>query len=629
MAKKIGTITALYERLSRDDDQFGDSTSIVNQKEMLENYAKEHGYENIRHYTDDGYSGGSFDRPGWKKLISDIEDGEIATVIAKDMSRIGRNYLEVGYYTEIYFGERNIHFIAVSNNVDSADQSTAEFAPFLNIMNEWYLRDCSKKIRASKKSLGNSGVHLSAQPVFGYKKDPNDKHKWIVDEEAAAVVRLIYQLCIEGNGTSQIARILCERKIETPAYYSAKNGEGRFKNKLDSLEPYKWNSGSVKTILTRPEYLGYTVNFKTTSKSYKEKKNIINTPDKWSIFKGTQEPIIDLYTYQLVQRLVKTRRRKDSLGETNPLTGLVFCADCGAKMYNHRTQPFVDRHGKKQLGFNGYDCSTYKLSARGTSVPKCKSHHISTKALEEVILYTIKNVCKYAIEDRESFVAKVREQIKAENEFIGKRDEQRYSDNLHRLAELDKIFKNLYESYALGIIGEDRFKMLSSSYEEEQKEIKEQVQSYEQTVAVQKQTSNDLDSFYDLVDRYTSFEKLTPAMLNEFVDKVLVHKAEKIDGRRVQKVEIYLNFVGMIDFPEPEKTPEELEQEKIDEYWRENYKRTKDRELARRKKEIAAENEIIDAKLEEERKQMIKEFDELVASEGLENMPIFPEVSND
>ena len=254
MAKKIGNITALYERLSRDDDQFGDSTSIVNQKEMLENYAKEHGYENIRHYTDDGYSGGSFDRPGWKKLISDIEEGEIATVIAKDMSRIGRNYLEVGYYTEIYFGERNIHFIAVSNNVDSADQSTAEFAPFLNIMNEWYLRDCSKKIRASKKSLGNSGVHLSAQPVFGYRKDPNDKHKWIVDEEAAAVVRLIYQLCIEGNGTTQIARILHERKIETPAYYAAKHGEGRYRYQIDSLDPYKWNSGSVKGILTRPEY---------------------------------------------------------------------------------------------------------------------------------------------------------------------------------------------------------------------------------------------------------------------------------------------------------------------------------------------------------------------------------------
>lgn len=629
MVKKIGNITALYERLSRDDEQFGDSTSIINQKEMLENYAKEHGFDNIRHYTDDGYSGGSFDRPGWKKMICDIEAGEVATVIAKDMSRIGRNYLEVGYYTEIFFGERNIHFIAVSNNVDSADQSTAEFAPFLNIMNEWYLRDCSKKIKASKKSLGNSGVHLSVQPVFGYKKDPNDKHKWIVDEEAAAVVRLIYQLCIEGNGPTQIARILYEKKIETPAYYAAKRGEGRFRYKLDSLEPYKWNSSSVKSILTKPDYLGYTVNFRTTSKSYKEKKNIINTPDKWAIFKGTQEPIIDMYSYQLVQRLVKTRRRKDSLGETNPLTGHVFCADCGAKMYNHRAQPFTDRHGKKNPGFNGYDCSAYKLSARGTSAPKCKSHHISTKALEEIILYTIKNVCRYAIEDRESFVAKVKEQIKAESEYVSKRDEQRYSDNLNRLDELDRIFKNLYESYALGLINEDRFKMLSASYEDEQMEIKNAVKGYEEAIAVQKQTDNDLESFYALIDRYTSFEKLTPAMLNEFVDKVLVHKAEKIDGRRTQKVEIYLNFVGAVDFPEPEKTPEEIEQEKIDEYWRDKYQRSKKRESARRKKKLAAENEIIDAKLQEEREKMLKEFDEQVASEGLENMPIFPEVTTE
>ena len=245
MAKKKGFITALYERLSRDDEQFGDSVSILNQKTMLENYAKEHGYENIRHYTDDGYSGGSFERPGWKKMIEDIEAGEIATVIAKDMSRIGRNYLEVGYYTEVYFGQKDIRFIAVSNNVDSSNQCSAEFAPFLNIMNEWYLKDCSNKIKASKKSLGNSGVHLSVQPVSGYRKHPEDKHRWIVDEEAAEVVRLIYKLCIEGNGTTQIARMLCERKIETPAYHAAKNGEGRFRYKINELDPYKWNSGTV------------------------------------------------------------------------------------------------------------------------------------------------------------------------------------------------------------------------------------------------------------------------------------------------------------------------------------------------------------------------------------------------
>lgn len=230
MAKKKAGITALYERLSRDDESYGDSTSIVNQKKMLEEYARDNGYTNIRHYTDDGYSGGSFERPGWKMMINDIESGMISTVIAKDMSRIGRNYLEVGYYTEIYFGQKDIHFIAISNNVDSEDQGSSEFAPFLNIMNEWYLRDCSRKMKASKKSLGNSGVHLSVTPCYGYKKDPNDKHKWLVDDEAAEVVRLIYQLCIEGKGSQQIAGILRDRKIETPAYHSAKNGFGRMES---------------------------------------------------------------------------------------------------------------------------------------------------------------------------------------------------------------------------------------------------------------------------------------------------------------------------------------------------------------------------------------------------------------
>lgn len=626
MAKKQGNVTALYERLSRDDEQFGDSVSILNQKSMLETYAKEHGYENIRHYTDDGYSGGSFERPGWKQMIADIEAGEVSTVIAKDMSRIGRNYLEVGYYTEIYFNQKNIRFIAVSNNVDSNDQCSSEFAPFLNIMNEWYLKDCSNKIKASKRSLGNSGVHISAQPVFGYQKDPADKHKWVIDEEAAEVVRLIYQLCIDGNGVQQIARILSKRQIETPAYHAAKKGEGRFKNKIETLEPYKWNSGSVKAILCRPEYLGYTVNFKTSSKSYKDKKCVINSPDKWAVFKGTQEPIIDDYTYQLAQKLITTRRRVDTLGETNPLTGLVFCADCGAKMYNHRAKAFVDKHGKKNSGIDGYDCSTYKLSARGTSVAKCTSHHISTKALREIILFTIRNVCKYAIEDRDAFIQKVRNQMKSHSGNLVKGAEQKYETNKKRLAELETIYKNLYESFALSLITEEKFKMLSAAYEEEQEQIEKQIQAFEEILSATEKTEDDLESFYVLVDRYTSFDELTPTMLNEFIDKILVYKAEKIDGRRTQKVEVYLNFIGMIDFPEPEKTPEELEQEKVDAYWRDRYQRTREYELNRRKQKLKEENAVLEEQQREERKRVIQEFDELVAVEGVENMSIIPKL---
>lgn len=625
MAKKKGYITALYERLSRDDEQFGDSTSIVNQKNMLENYAQEHGYTNIRHYTDDGYSGGSFDRPGWKKMIEDIEAGNIATVIAKDMSRIGRNYLEVGYYTEIYFGQHNIRFIAVSNNVDSENQGSSEFAPFLNIMNEWYLRDCSNKIKASKRAIGNSGVHLGGIPCYGYLKDPNDKHKWIVDEEAAEVVRLIYQLCIEGNGTQQIARILRERKIDTPAYHTAKLGFGRYKNQIEKLEPFNWSSGTVKNILCKPEYIGCTVNFRTSSKSYKEKKNLYNDPEKWAVFEGTQEPIIDRYTYQLAQKLIGTPRRHDTLGESNPLTGLVFCADCGAKMYNHRARPFVDRYGRQKPGFDGYDCSAYKLSYRKTSETKCASHHISTRALREIVLYTIRNVCKYAIEDRDAFVQKVRDETESRKAADLEDGKKQYESNTKRLQELDKIYQKLYESFALGIITEDRFQMLSSSYEAEQDKIRQEIRSYESITATQRDVDDDIESFYTLVEKYTSFEELTPKMLNEFVDKILVHKAEKIDRQRTQTVEVYLNFIGKIDFPEPEKTEEDLEQEKIDKYWRDKYWRTKDYEMARRKKEMEAADKIVQARLREERERTIKEFNAEVETSGIESMSVIPE----
>jgi Site-specific recombinases, DNA invertase Pin homologs len=267
-------ITALYERLSRDDEQQGDSNSIVNQKKMLEEYAAKNGYQNTVHYTDDGYSGGSFDRPDWKRLLQDIEDGRVTTVIAKDMSRIGRNYLEVGYYTEIYFRQKNIHFIAIANGVDSDNHTSEEFVPFLNLMNEWYLRDTSRKIKASKRSIGLSGVHLSAQALYGYRKDPADKHKWLLDEEAAAVVRRMYRMVVDGKGTTEIASILSKEQVETLSYYHAKQGIGQYKNRIDELNPYTWNGTTVKYILTRPEYMGYTVNFKTESKSYKERRTL-------------------------------------------------------------------------------------------------------------------------------------------------------------------------------------------------------------------------------------------------------------------------------------------------------------------------------------------------------------------
>ena len=578
-------MTALYERLSRDDEQTGDSNSIVNQKKMLENYAAQNGYGNIAHYTDDGYSGGSFERPDWKRLIEDIEAGKIATVITKDMSRIGRNYLEVGYYTEIFFGQHNIHFIAIANGVDSNNQGSSEFAPFLNVMNEWYLRDCSKKIKATKQIIGNSGKHLSSHAAYGYKKDPEDKHKWIVDEEAAEVVRYIYRLCVEGNGSLMIAHRLRDEHIETPGYYHAKHNVGKYKNRLDTLHPYDWSSNMVKDILTKPDYLGYTVNFRTSSKSYKEKKNIQNPPEKWAVFEGTQEPLVDLETWQLCQRLVETPRRFDTIGESNPLTGLVFCADCGAKMYNHRARAFVSKDGKKNPAMDSYDCSTYKLSIRRAE-QVCGTHYINTKSLRELILFTIRTVSQYAIANKDDFVARVREASALRQDNAAKEAKRKLGRDKKRYDELNLIYKRLYESYATGKIPEDKFLLLSGEYEQEQKELKAAIEEAEKAVAEFEKDSVNIDGFMALAAKYTDFTELTTPMINEFVEKILVHAPDRSTGERAQEVEIYLNFIGQIDIPAPEPTPEDLEQMKKDQYWKDKYRRFKDYELARRKKKL-------------------------------------------
>ena len=580
-----GLITALYERLSRDDEQLGDSNSIVNQKKMLETYCEQNGYTNIAHYTDDGYSGGSFDRPDWKRLIEDIEAGKVGMVITKDMSRIGRNYLEVGYYTEIYFGQRDIRFIAIANGVDSNNQVSSEFAPFLNVMNEWYLRDCSRKIKATKQIIGNSGKHLSSHAAYGYKKDPEDKHKWIVDEEAAEVVRYIFRLCVEGNGTLMIANRLRDEHIETPGYYHAKRNVGKYKNHLDVLNPYDWNSNMVKEILTKPDYLGYTVNFRTSSKSYKEKKNIHNPPEKWAVFEGTQEALVDLETWQLCQRLIETPRRFDTIDEANPLTGLVFCADCGAKMYNHRARAGVTKDGKKYPALDSYECSTYKLTCKRLE-QKCNTHYINTKSLRSLILFTIKTVSQYAITNKEDFIARVREASALRQDNTAKEMKRKLSRDKKRYDELDVLYKRLYESYAVGKISEEKFDMLSKGYEQEQKDLKVAIEEAEKAVSEFEKDSVSIDSFLALAKKYTDFTELTTPMLNEFVEKILVHAPDRSTGERTQEVEIYLNFIGNIEVPAPEPTPEELEQMKIDQYWKEKYRKFKDYELARRKKKL-------------------------------------------
>lgn len=412
--KKLGNgkITALYERLSRDDDLTGDSNSIINQKKMLEDYAKANGFTNCVHFTDDGWSGGSFDRPSWKRMIEGIGKGEIAAVLVKDLSRVGRDYLQVGFYTEVMFREKGVRFVAITNGVDSDKRESSEFAPFLNIMNEWYIRDCSRKITSVLRARGMSGKHTSNHCIYGYKKDPNDKDHWIIDEEAAEVVRRIYRMAIEGKGPYEIARILATAKVERPSYYLAQRGMGNHQSNYNAADPYTWRGGTVADILSKQEYMGHTVNFRTYKESYKDKRVKMTPKEDLVIFENTQEAIIDKETWERVQTLRKTIRRTDSIGKANPLTGLMFCADCGAKMYNHRGKAGNARdwagrpNGKKRPDRDEYNCSRYDLGNQHYD-KYCTTHLIRTAVVNELLLEAIKGVCDYALNNEAEFMAQV------------------------------------------------------------------------------------------------------------------------------------------------------------------------------------------------------------------------------
>ena len=552
-------ITALYERLSRDDDQVGDSNSIVNQKKYLESYAEQRGYTNIKHYTDDGWSGGNFNRPAWKQLEADIEAGKVAHVIVKDMSRIGRDYLQTGFYTEVFFREHGVHFIAIANSVDSDDQNSNEFAPFLNIMNEWYLRDLSRKQRTAIRVKGESGKPTTNCAIYGYKKMPGDKYSWYIDEEAAEVVRRIFRLTIEGKGPYDIARILYDDKVETPAVYLGKQKKGVWKSKEEFPNPYNWSGYIVGQILSKPEYMGHTVNFRSHKQSYKDKNPVMNPKEDWMIFENTHEAIVDKETWELAQKLRKTPRRHDTLGEANPLTGLLFCADCGAKMTNHRS-----RGGTESSPYPSdfYDCSTYTL-AHQKRTHACCGHYIRTKAVRELVLNTIRTVSTFAISNQEEFAEKVRAASQIKQKEAAKETKRRLSKDKKRIAELDNIIKKLYESFAVGRITDERFDTLLAEYEAEQKTLQASVAEAEQRVSSFEEDTVRVEQFMELARKYTHFSELTTMMINEFIDKIIVHAPEKIDGDRVQEVEIYLKFIGHFELPAPELTEEEIQRQEF------------------------------------------------------------------
>ncbi len=552
-----GKITALYERLSRDDDIVGDSSSIANQKTYLEAYAAQQGFTNCVHYTDDGYSGANFDRPGWNRMMNDMEAGKIGVVLVKDMSRIGRNYLSTGFYTEEVFRKFGVRFIAVSNGIDSNDPSTNEFAPIMNIMNEWYIRDLSRKQRTAIRVKGESGKPTSNQAVYGYKKAPENKYHWLIDEEAAAVVRRIFQLTIEGHGPYDIARILHDDQVETPAVYLARQNRGVWKSKEEYRSLYNWSGNVVAQILAKPEYMGDTVNFRSHKASYKDKRAVMNPQEEWLIFENTHESIVDRETWELAQKLRKTPRRIDHIEEANPFTGLLYCAECGAKMYNHRS-----RSGGKKRPYptDFFDCSTYTL-AKQRRETECSSHYMTTRILRQLVLDAIRHVSIYAISNQKEFLNKVHAASQLRQEEAAKQTKHQMNRDRKRIDELDNIIKKLYESYAIGRITDERFDSLLAEYEAEQKHLKEAVAASEQNLAVFAEDSARADNFLEVAKRYTDFSELTTQMLNEFIDKIIIHKPEKIDGDRVVEVDIYFRFIGNFELPPRELTPEEIKRE--------------------------------------------------------------------
>lgn len=587
-------ITACYERLSRDDELQGDSNSIINQKSYLEDYAASHGFKNCVHYTDDGISGGTFERPAWKRMLSDIEAGKVGIVLAKDMSRIGRDYLQTGFYTEVMFRERGVRFIAIGNGVDSADKSSSEFAPFLNIMNEWYLRDCSRKQCAAYQARGKAGKPTTNHAIYGYKKDPADKHHWLIDEEAAAVVKRIFHLSMNGKGTWEIAAILRDEKVERPSYYMGVRGQGTRKTDNDPNRRYDWSGTTVGGIISKPEYMGHTVNFRSYKESYKDKQAIKRPPEEWTIFENTHEAIVDKETWELAQQIRKTVKRTDTVGIANPLTGLLYCADCGAKLYNHRgrSQATKENRGIDPISglypYDHYDCSTYALTCRRTEV-ECGSHYISTKALRTLILETIKMVSAYAIANEDEFVQKVREMSEVKQKEEAANLKRKINKAKKRCTELDGLIKRLYESFVAGQLKEKRFELLSAEYEQEQAELETTIAEDSAKLSEYAVDTERVDQFLAIAKKHTDFSVLTTPMIYEFIDKIIVHAPDRSTGERTQEVEIYLKFIGKFDVPMPEPTPEELERMEKErakrEYYRERGRRQRERE--RKKKELA------------------------------------------
>ena len=534
--KKSRDVTAfLYERLSRDDNLEGESYSIGNQKKLLAKVAKEKGYTNLVHFLDDGISGVTMDRPGFVEMICQLEQGKAAAVFVKDLSRLGRNYIEVGRLTEEFFPNHDIRLVAVSDNIDTAEGEN-ELAPIRNLFNEWYARDISKKRRISNKIKGNAGEPMG-QPPYGYVKDPNDPKHWIVDDEAAQVVRRVYSMTLEGFGTEQIAAQLEKDDVLTPRAYWLTKGIKR-PGKGKQQPPTKWNSSTITKILSLQEYCGDILNFKTYSKSYKNKKRIDNDRENWVVFQDVHEAIIERAVYEQVQqKRGKIRKRRTNNGEHNMFSGLLVCADCGSNLHFHFNQ------GNPEIKY--FNCSNYKGN-RGTCT---STHYVRVDFLEEVVLGEIRRLTKFASLYEDEFVKAVIGHSQQAEQTDRKLKEKELKTLLARDEELDGLFERIYEDNVSGKLSDDRFAKMSRRYEDEQKELSEKIKKLRSEIEKQSSRSMTTDMFIGLVRKYTRARKLTPRMLNELVEKIEVFNAEKIDGVWEQRLRIHYNCVGTIEIP--------------------------------------------------------------------------------
>ena len=578
MAKKEEIkITALYERLSRDDEQAGESNSIQNQKKYLEEYARQKGLRNIRHFYDDGYSGTNFNRPGFAALLEEIEAGRVETLVVKDLSRFGRNYLQVGYYTEILFPKKGVRFIAINNNVDSAAPQDNDFTPFLNIMNEWYAKDTSNKIKAIFKSRMKDGMRCSGSIPYGYKRKPDDKQTLIVDEPAAEIVRKIFRLACQGNSTTAIADILTAEQVLIPAAYAALHNPKNCRHK-SVTDPYRWNATTVGYILDRQEYLGHTVLGKSICENFKTKQRRAATPDELMIFPDTHEAIIDQDTWDIARKIRMKKKPRVANGTySHRLSGLVYCADCGARM------GFISpdaRHGDKHYDSDSaFQCGNYRSTAA-----ECVSHYVKTSVLEAAVLQAIQTVSKYVLENEAEFIDQLRAVWNEHQTRATNSGQQELAEARKRMSDLDGKIQKLYESALNGLLPERQAQRMIQQYDEEQILLEKHIEELESLVQQDEIKEVDTSRFIALVKKYRDCEELTDTMLYAFIDRIEVHEAT--GGRTVyrqQKIDIHFNFIG--NYYPPEETISEEERIAAIEADQLRKKQEKGKRAAERKKQ--------------------------------------------